>query len=137
MTFAVVGVEVKFAVADLLASIVIAQAPVPVQAPLHPVKVEFASAVAVKLTTVPLAYVAEQVAPQLIPAGELVTVPVPVPVRLTVRVLCEVVKVAVTLWLAFIVTVQVFPEVESQPLQPVKVEFTSAFAVRVTVVPLL
>ncbi|HBB96987.1 MAG TPA: hypothetical protein DC054_16535 [Blastocatellia bacterium] len=83
----------------------IAQAPLPVQAPLHPLKVEFAPAVAVKFTTVPSAYVAEHVAPQLIPAGELVTVPVPVPVRLTVSVRSEDVKVAVTVRVALIVTV--------------------------------
>jgi hypothetical protein len=71
------------------------------------------------------------------PAGELVTVPVPVPVRLTVKTLCVEVKVAVALRVAFIVTLQVLPETESQPLQLVKVEFTSAAAVSVTRVPLL
>ena len=127
----------KLAIADLSASIVIAQAPVPLQAPLHPVKVEFAPGVAVRLTTVPSAYAAEQVEPQLIPAGELVTVPVPVPVRLTLKVLCEDVKVAVTPRLEFIVTVQVFPEKESHPVQLVKVELALAVAVSVTTVPVL
>ena len=61
------------------------QAPVPLQAPLQPAKVEPEAGVAVKPTTVPLAKLAEQVAPQEIPAGELVTVPVPVPVSVTVR----------------------------------------------------
>jgi hypothetical protein len=77
------------------------------------------------------------VAPQLIPGGELVTVPVPVPFRLTVSVLSEDVKVAVTLRFAVIATVQVLAETESQPDQLVNVEFTSAVAVRVTDVPLL
>jgi hypothetical protein len=77
------------------------------------------------------------VAPQLIPAGELVTVPVPVPLRLTVSVLSEDVKVAVTLRLAVMATVQVLAETESQPVQLVNVEFTSAVAVRVTDVLLL
>jgi len=95
------------------------------------------SAVAVKVTIVPSVYVAEQVDPQLMPAGELVTVPVPVPARLTLRVLSEEVKVAVTLRVAFMATVQVFPEVESQLLQLVKFELTSGVAVRVTIVPLL
>src|SRR5437588_7397501 len=70
------------------------------------------------------------------PAGELVTVPLPVPARLTLSVLWVEVKVAVTLRVAFIVTLQVFPETESQPLQLAKVEFTSAAAVKVTMVPL-
>ena len=71
------------------------QGPVPLQAPLQPANVDGASAVAVKVTKVPSVYVAEQVAPQLMPAGELVTVPVPVPARLTLSVLSEDVKVAV------------------------------------------
>jgi len=71
------------------------------------------------------------------PLGELVTIPVPVPMRLTVKTLCVEVKVAVTLRVAFIVTLQVFPETESQPLQLVKFEFTSAASVSVTMVPLL
>jgi hypothetical protein len=49
----------------------------PVQSPLHPEKVEPERAVAVRVTMVPEAYVAEHVAPQLIPAGELVTAPLP------------------------------------------------------------
>ena len=69
------------------------------------------------------------------PAGELVTVPVPVPARLTFRVCCVAVKVAVTLRAEFIVSVQIFPEAESQPLQLVKVEPPAAVAVKVTTVP--
>ncbi len=49
-------------------------------------KVDPALAAAVKTTEVPLVKVAEQVAPQLIPAGLLVTVPVPLPVELTLKV---------------------------------------------------
>jgi len=71
------------------------------------------------------------------PAGELVTVPVPVPFRLTFSVLSAEVNVAVTLRVAFMATVQVFPAVESQPLQLVKVEFASGVAVNVTLVPLV
>src|SRR5437899_2858783 len=62
------------------------QVPVPVQAPLQPVNVEPASAVAVSVTVVPCENEAEQVAPQSIPVGELVTVPEPVPDFVTVRV---------------------------------------------------
>ena len=63
------------------------QVPVPVQPPpLQPVKVEPAAGAAVKVMAVPLAYVAEQVAPQAMPAGALETVPVPAPLGLTVSV---------------------------------------------------
>ena len=60
------------------------QVPVPEQPPpLQPVKVEPAAGVAVKVAAVPLANAAEHVAPHEIPAGLLVTVPVPVPLGLT------------------------------------------------------
>ena len=63
------------------------QVPVPEQPPpLPPVNVDPAAGAAVKVTAVPLAYVAEQVAPHEIPAGALVTVPVPAPLELTVSV---------------------------------------------------
>jgi hypothetical protein len=75
----------KVAVTDLAADIVTEHVPVPVQLPLQPAKVEPAAGVAVNVTAVPLAYEAEQVAPQLIPAGLLVTVPLPVPLFVTVR----------------------------------------------------
>ena len=74
------------AVTALAAFMVTLQAPVPLQAPLQPAKTEPEAGVAVRFTTVPLVKLAEQVAPQEIPAGELVTVPVPVPVSVTVRV---------------------------------------------------
>ena len=55
-----------------------------VQAPLQPANVEPEAAVAVRVTVVPLATVAEQVAPQLIPPVLEVTVPLPDPVLVTV-----------------------------------------------------
>ena len=75
--------------------------PVPEQpAPLHPVKVEPDAAVAVKMTIVPslndAAHVAAQFAPQLIPAGALVTDPEPDPAFVTVSVCVISVNVAVT-----------------------------------------
>ena len=56
----------------------------PVHGPDHPANVVPASGVAVNSTAVPLAKVAVQVCGQLIPAGELVTVPLPVPTSFTV-----------------------------------------------------
>ena len=53
---------------------------VPVQAPDQPANFEPVAGVAVSVTCVPLPKLSVHVAPQLIPAGELVTVPVPVPV---------------------------------------------------------
>ena len=78
-----------------------------------------------------------QVEPQLIPAGELVTVPVPVPVRLTVSVRLSDVKVALTVLAPLMVTLQVLPLNESHPFQVVNVELASGVAVSVTTVPLL
>jgi hypothetical protein len=57
------------------------QVPVPPQpdCPVHPANVDPVPAVAVNVTDVPLAKFVLHVVPQLMPAGELVTVPVPVP----------------------------------------------------------
>jgi len=56
------------------------QVPVPEQPPpLQPAKAELESGVAVRVTPEPTVKFAEQVAPQLIPEGALVTVPVPAP----------------------------------------------------------
>jgi len=54
--------------------------------PDQPENTEPEIAAAVSITEVPELYEAEQVAPQFIPAGEDVTVPVPVPVGLMVSV---------------------------------------------------
>ena len=63
------------------------QVPVPEQPPpLQPVNVDPAAGAAVKVTAVPLANAAAQEAPQEMPAGLLVTVPIPAPVLLTVSV---------------------------------------------------
>ena len=67
------------------AETVTAQVPVPEQPPLlQPVNVDPAAGAAARVTVVPLVKLAAQVAPQLIPAGELVTVPLPVPDGVTV-----------------------------------------------------
>ena len=56
-----------------------------VQAPLQPMKLEPAAATAVSVTVAPFVKSASQVAPQSMPAGPLVTVPLPVPAFVTVR----------------------------------------------------
>ena len=80
------GRREKVAVTEWSALIVRVQVPVPEQSPDHPAKVLPAAGVAVSVTAVPFAKLAEQFAPQSIPAGLLVTVPVPVPVVITVKV---------------------------------------------------
>jgi hypothetical protein len=61
------------------------QLPVPVHAPLQPVNVEPVAGAAVRVTLVPELKLALHVAPQLMPAGDEVTVPLPVPALPTVR----------------------------------------------------
>jgi hypothetical protein len=79
------GIGVNIAVTDLVVSMVTVQGPVPVQTPPdQPKKTVSAAGVAVNVTDVPLAYEAEQVAPQLIPLGVEVTVPDPNPTLVTV-----------------------------------------------------
>ena len=112
------------------------QVPMPLHPePVHPEKVELASGTAVRLTSLPCLKSAAHVVPQSIPAGELVTVPVPVPdlVTLSWWVMAE--KSATTEAAAVIVTTQVPVPLQPEPLQPVKVELTSGVAVSVTVVP--
>ena len=116
---------------------VTAQVPVPVQPPpLQPVKVEPAAGAAVRVMAVPTVNEAEQAAPQEIPEGALLTVPLPVPVLVTLRANDCWTKPAVTEAAALIVTVQVPVPVQPPPLQPEKVELASGVAVRVTAVPL-
>src|SRR5580698_8752337 len=86
--------------------------------PLHPppdqpAKVEPVAGFSVSVTCVPALKLALQVVGQLIPAGLLDTVPVPVPARLSVSRSWLMLKVAVTCWLALSVTVQL----EAVPLQ--------------------
>jgi len=101
------------------------------------VKVEPAAGAAVRVTTVPVVKEVEQVAPQEIPAGELVTVPVPAPALDTVSAKDVCMNAAVTEVAAFIVTAQVPVPVQPPPLQPVKVEPAAGAAVKVTTVPIV
>jgi hypothetical protein len=74
----------KLAVTESAPVIETTHGPVPEQAPDHPVNTEPAAGVAVSVTDDPHEKLAEHVAPQLIPAGELATLPLPT--LLTVRV---------------------------------------------------
>src|SRR5207247_1428873 len=128
---------VKVAVTVVAAESVTTHVPAPEQPPpLQPVKVEPAAGVAVNVTAVPLVKLAEQVRPQLIPTGALVTVPLPAPALLTVSAKVGRAKVAVTVVAALRVTVQVPVPEHPPPLQPVKVEPAAGAAVNVTAVPL-
>src|SRR5881409_20260 len=129
-------VNAKVAVMEVAAVMVTVQVPVPVQPPLQPVKVEPGAGTAVSVTAVPLVKVAAQVALQEMPAGALVTVPLPVPLGLTVNVKVCSAKVAVTVVAAPSVTEQVPVPAQPPPLQPVKVEPAAGAAVSVTAVPL-
>jgi len=63
------------------------QVPVPLHpSPLQPVKLESVVALAVRVTLVPRGKDALHVPGQLIPAGSLVTVPLPAPANVTVSV---------------------------------------------------
>jgi len=128
--------SVNVAVTEAAAFIVTVQVPVPAQPPpLQPEKVEPLAGVAVRVTTVPVVKACEHVEPQEIPAGELVTVPLPVPDFVTLSVKDDCTKLAVTDVAAFTVTVQEPVPVQPPPLQPLKVEPAAAAAVRVTDVP--
>lgn len=131
------GTALKFAVTDVAAVMVIAQALVPLHAPpLQPVNAYPLLALAVRVTWVLFAkFVLLHVVGQLIPAGVLVTVPPPVGEIMT----CSVgfaVKVAVTEVAAETVTLQAALPLQAPP-QPVNVNPVPAVAVNVTWVPLV
>ena len=133
----VTGLRVKDAPTLVAAVIGTTQAPVPLHAPLQPEKVEPEAAVGVSVTEVPWGKVALHIAPQLIPAGLLMTEPLPVPERPTVSICGAVAveaNVAVTAVAALIVTTQE-PVPRHAPLQPENVEPEAGVAVSVTAVP--
>src|SRR4051794_2388285 len=111
--------------------------------PLQLLNVDPDAAAAVSVTELPSLNWAEQVAPQLIPDGELVTVPEPLPALEAVKVRWtggENVKLAPTDRFAFIATVHWLPFTESQPALPIKLPNDNppaGAAVSVTEVPSL
>jgi hypothetical protein len=111
---------------------------VPVHAPDQLEKTLPVAGVSLRVTTEPAAKFAEQVAvvavEQLIPAGVLVTVPVPPPASVTVSPK-PVVKLSVMLVAAVMVTTQVLVPEQPPPLHPAKKKPVPAVAVSVTCVP--
>jgi hypothetical protein len=83
---AVPAVALKVAVTEVAAFMVTVHPAIPLHAPLQPVKLDVASGMAVRVTTVPASKAAEHVAPQLMPAGLELTVPPPLPALVTLRV---------------------------------------------------
>lgn len=97
LAFCVVFNNENAAVTDCAWVIATAQVlPVPVHAPDQPPKVEPTEGDTVSVTVVSGLKLPVQVAPQSIPAGALVMMPVPVPVLLMVNAICTVAKLAVT-----------------------------------------
>jgi hypothetical protein len=132
-------VPVVLNVADTLRATVIdsVQFAVPVHAPFQPANVEPVFGAALSVTVVPLARFAVHALPQLMPAGDEVTVPVPAPILviLSEKVAAVLLKVAVTERAAVIATVQT-PVPVHAPLQPPKLDPLAAAAVSVTDAPL-
>src|SRR5215470_6974128 len=91
------------------------------------------AAFANNVTPVPVSNVAEHVAPQLMPAGLDVTVPLPAPVLAMLSVAVRL-NVAVTTWSPLIVTVHALAAPVQAPDQPANVEPGSGVAVNVTTV---
>ena len=129
--------RVNVAVTLRAAVMLTVQAPVPVQAPVHPANVEPVPAAAARLTLVPLEKLALHALPQLTPPGVEVTVPLPVPLLVSVRVYVVGAlraKAAVTLFAPSTTKVQLPVPVQA-PLQPEKVDPAAEVALRARLVP--
>src|SRR5688572_25126298 len=97
----------KVAVTVAAAETVSVHGPVPEQPPPdQPLNDEPVAGVAVRVTIVPASKLSEQSAPQSMPAGAELTVPLPAPVLITASACCCTVKVAVTCTGAVTVTLQ-------------------------------
>ena len=126
----------------MAAEIVVTHVPVPEHPPLQPVKTAPVGAVAVSVTEVPESKDAEHVGPQLMPAGEEVTVPGAVPAFVIERAYEGGLNVALTCIAAVALAVNVQGPVPEQPLgvvprsdQPAKVEPALGVAVSVIWAP--
>jgi hypothetical protein len=121
--------RVNVAVTVLLADRVNEHAPVPEQAPLHPVKIDPVAGTSLQVTTVPVGYV---LLTQLLP----LRVPDPVPALETVRVsvVAALLKVAVTLLSDARSKLHVPVPVQA-PLQPANVDPVAGVSVQVMAVP--
>ncbi|MGA8492268.1 MAG: hypothetical protein WB711_17715 [Terriglobales bacterium] len=128
------GRLLKVAVTAALLTNASLQTPMPLQAPDHPAKKEFAMGEAVSVNCVPSAKVALQVCPQLIPDGLLVTLPLPVPPSVTAKT-GRSPKAAVTAALLTNASLQT-PTPLQAPDHPVKKELAIGEAVSVNCVPL-
>src|SRR5262249_12949770 len=83
------GVAIKVAVTLRACVMLTVHVPGPLHpSPLHPANVDPLAAAAVNVTLVPESKAALHAAGQLMPAGVLVTVPLPVPARFMVKVNC-------------------------------------------------
>jgi hypothetical protein len=129
-------VRVKIAVALSGAFIVGLHAPVPLQAPLQPLKTDSAAGVAVSCAVLPIGTRALQRLPQLMAVLLEPMVPAPVPLLAALKLTCVTTKLAATFCAWFIATLQL-PVPLQAPLQPVKADPLAGRAVRVTTVPSL
>lgn len=109
---------------------------VPEQPCFHPLKTAPVAGTAVSVTFVPVAKLALHDDPHDTPAGDDVTVPLPLPLSTTVRV-CEAAgwNVALTDMFADMVTVHVDAVPAQPPAHPANTEPVAGDAVSVTVVP--
>src|SRR6266850_1165871 len=111
----------KVAVTDRAAAMVTSQVVlVVVQAPVKPTKPKPGAGVAVRVTTRLGAKSPTQSLPQSTPAGMLETEPEPTFVTVSLKLL----KVAVTAFAAFMVTIQVALVLTQAPVQPVKADWS-------------
>jgi hypothetical protein len=130
-------VELNVAVADVAEVTSTVHVDVPLQAPDHPANAEPDLGAAVSFTDVPVRILVEQVVPQLIPEGLLVTVPAPVPVLCTTSRTGGFVKLNCTMTVALAFRVKVQPAVPPQAsYYPPNVELESGVSVSFTTVPL-
>ena len=131
------GARLKIAVTVSLRTRLCWQVPVPEQTPLQPANTDPAPAVAVRVTgSWLLVNPALHVPGQLMPAGLLVTLPVPDPANTTVKVgVAGGRKVAVTNWLEFSVGAHAPVPVQGEfsPPQPPKIEPVPGVGVGVSV----